>query len=174
MTFVVLALHFADALSHLGGGLGCDPGGDHRGHRPIDVARRHRLLLRIPDGKELGRGIGFRDGRSGEEQERGNPVRIESGDAEGDRAAEGAADEGRPLDPEAVHRLHHVLPMRHRPGVRNGLPEPRQVHGHHPVPRRQRLQVLVPHPAIGDPRVQQQDRGSLTLLAVGELHRQTS
>ncbi|HET9678068.1 MAG TPA: hypothetical protein VFP21_11270 [Solirubrobacterales bacterium] len=96
---------------------------------------------------------------------------MEGRDAQGDHPAERVADERSPGDPERIHRLHDVLPVRHRLTFRSGVAESRQVHRHHPPARRgQRLQVLVPHPPVGDARVQQEHRGSLSEVAVREIH----
>jgi hypothetical protein len=61
------------------------------------------------------------------------------------------------------------------PGPTPGLAEARKVQRHHPIAgRRKRLQMLVPHPPIGDPLVQQEHRGSFARFGVWELHSEMS
>jgi hypothetical protein len=62
--------------------------------------------------------------------------------------------------------------MRHRPALRSGIAEARQVHRDRPMPRRrERLQMHSPHAAIRDAGVQQNHRRPITGFVVWELHR---
>lgn len=64
--------------------------------------------------------------------------------------------------------------MRHRLRPRGGLAEAGKVDGDRPMTRcSERLQVLVPHPPMGDARVQEEQRGTFTEFVVGEIHRLT-
>jgi hypothetical protein len=85
------------------------------------------------------------------------------------RTAEGTADQHSPVDGERVHRLQDIEPRCLQAGLQRGIAEARQVERHRPSSSGgERFQVLGPHTAIRDARMQQHDRRARAQLVIRE------
>jgi hypothetical protein len=165
------ALHRRHLLAHCRRRLRERPGVHDRADRGVDVARLDRGLLRFPRCGQS-RGRIEPDGRRADEHEARNPRGVDGRHAQGDRAAERVPHQDSAFDAEPVQRQRHLRPGCRPAGDRRRLAEAGQIRGDDAKARPgQGAQVLGPHAAIDDPRMQEHDRRPSTRLVVRKAHR---
>ena len=147
-----------------------DPHPDVGLHRRRDVARLERRLLLGAEGRELV-GLGeLVEGRV-EQHEPGDALRGAQREVERDEPAERRGDDRHPVEPELVEQGDQGAGIRDDPGLERRAPEARQVGRDRPVPGGgEALGQRLPHAAVGDARVHQQDRGPVAADLVVQRH----
>ncbi len=151
-------------------GLGAEPGVDVQLDGGVEVAGLQERALALAPGPQLRARL--HAGHAGAEQGEGrDPLGVAGGELQGDLAAEGGADDGGAVGAEVVEQVPDVLRVGVR-GVDRGLAEATEVAADDTVPRLgERGELRVPHPAVADPGVQQDDgRGAGTGQVMRERH----
>ena len=122
----------------------------------VEVARLERLVLRVRERPYLVRPGVARKRRIGE-HETAHPLRMGRGKVERDAAAERRADECRSVDTDGIEHGEDVCRMAERAGLPSGAAEAAKVEARKGEPRLPRGPLRVPHPAVCDAGVDQDD-----------------
>ena len=93
-----------------------------------------------------------------DEHERRDELRTGDGDVERDRAAERDADESGGRERQALHQADQVAGVRERAAGRRRLTEAAHVVADRPMHRRKGRPLGLPHAAVGDALVDEDDR----------------
>ena len=144
-------------------------GGLDVGGGPLGLGLTHAR----PDRLALGRAAIVRRVQN---RERRDPVRTVQRGAAGDHAAEGEADESRPLDAAAVHEPEQLAGEHREVGRavgRRALAVPQQVVSQCREMRRERRELPLPHRAVEPEAVDQHHRRPAALPLPGRAHPQS-
>lgn len=163
-------LHLPDEGAGLRSGLGAEPGVDVELDGAVQVPRFEQFVLPAAPGAQ--RVARHEAGHRGAEQgERGDVPRVAGGELQGDLAAEGGADDDGRCGAEVVEQVADVVGMGVR-GVDGGVAEAAEVAADDPVAGlREGVELTVPHPAVADPRVEQENgRGAVAGQVMSERH----
>jgi hypothetical protein len=146
-----------ELLHRLRGGAGPAPDALGDARQRVNVAGGLGPLPLGPQDGALIRVVVERDpGNAGAQQhQRGNPLRLLEGEAEGGAAALAAADDRRPFHVVVAEHRHQVAQERERRRRGGRVAETPGVVPDHPVLRRQRGQHRVPDPRVADAGMEQ-------------------
>jgi hypothetical protein len=112
-------------------------------------------------------------GRVGQD-ERGDQVGACHGDLEGHAAARGGGHQRHRSGSQPLQERDQVPAIRIRLGRQRRAPEATQVQADRLVGRRERRPLRLPHAAVADPGVDEDDRGTLARNVDVELHARKS
>ena len=156
-------LHLGDARSHVRVDVfglpprAVDPGAQAHLDRSIDVSPLEGLHLRLVRRVHLRRPVVA--GEAGaHEHESLDQLRASNRNLERDAASHRDADERRLLHALLLEQLDQIAGVRVAPRPDRRAPEAAQVVAEHAMRGPERLPLRVPHPAVADPRVDEDDR----------------
>ena len=136
-----------------------DPGVDVGLDRGVEVTRVECRRLRIDEGSQVRGHRGEEAAAGRREEERRHAVDGGQGELDRHTSAHGGPDDVAALDAESVEQRQQVGDVVERaPGSRRGIAEAPQVRPDDVEAGRERRPLGVPHPPVGDPRVDEEHR----------------
>jgi hypothetical protein len=137
--------------------------------RCLQVATRDSFVLRGAISPHVLGPVHPRQSRIHEHQLR-NEVGTANGHLERHAAAKRCSDQAGARRAEPIEQLDDVLRIGDAQTIERRAPEPGEVAAKQAVVARERRPLRLPHPAVGDSRVQEDDRGAVALRLMREVH----